>query len=174
MRSMIPDYAAEFDKYTGIGFTHGDLNAHNIMTTDEFHLTGVIDWDWMSVAPLPAIIHHPWFIADVPGWNNDGVLEGESFAMDRLYLESSIWKREISHHLPLTVSTLLKNSRKRLFFQSAFHYKDIHERFVKMHCPWTVDNFRAARSQLHHVLHLYPELESEGVQQTKDLLRKAE
>lgn len=40
MRSMIPNYAAEFDKYTGIGFTHGDLNAHNIMKSDDFHLTG--------------------------------------------------------------------------------------------------------------------------------------
>lgn len=40
MRSMIPSYAAEFDKYTGVGFTHGDLNAHNIMKSDDFHLTG--------------------------------------------------------------------------------------------------------------------------------------
>ncbi|KAJ5109392.1 hypothetical protein N7456_006067 [Penicillium angulare] len=75
MRSMIPDYAADLDKYSGFGFTHGDLHAHNIMRSDDFHLTGVIDWDWMSVAPLPAIIHHPWFIADIPGWNNQGVAE---------------------------------------------------------------------------------------------------
>ncbi|KAJ0423338.1 hypothetical protein BJY00DRAFT_279031 [Aspergillus carlsbadensis] len=40
MRSMIPDYAAEYDELSGVGFTHGDLNAHNIMTSDEFHLTG--------------------------------------------------------------------------------------------------------------------------------------
>jgi hypothetical protein len=40
MRSMILNYAAEFDRYAGIGFTHGDLNAHNIMKNDEFHLTG--------------------------------------------------------------------------------------------------------------------------------------
>lgn len=40
MRSMIPDYSSEFDKYAGIGFTHGDLNAHNIMRNDEFHVTG--------------------------------------------------------------------------------------------------------------------------------------
>lgn len=40
MRSMIPDYAAEYDKYADIGFTHGDLNAYNIMKSDEFHLTG--------------------------------------------------------------------------------------------------------------------------------------
>ncbi|KAL2813134.1 hypothetical protein BJX63DRAFT_421429 [Aspergillus granulosus] len=40
MRSMIPDYAAEYDEYSGIGFAHGDLNAYNIMKSDEFHLTG--------------------------------------------------------------------------------------------------------------------------------------
>ncbi|GIJ99200.1 hypothetical protein Aspvir_001326 [Aspergillus viridinutans] len=172
MRSMIPNYAAEFDKYAGIGFTHGDLNAHNIMKNDEFYLTGVIDWDWMSVAPLPAIIHHPWFIADIPGWNNDGVAEGESFAVDRLYLENSIRKKEISQHLPRTVSTLLSDSGKRLFFQSAFHFKDIHEEFVRMHCPWTEKNIRAAKSQLDTVLCLYPELGGEErVQEVKDLLR---
>ncbi|KAL5333103.1 hypothetical protein BJX70DRAFT_382029 [Aspergillus crustosus] len=92
------------------------------MISDEFHLTGVIDWDWMSVAPLPAIIHHPWFIADIPGWNNDGVSKGESFGVDRRYLANLIREKEISQHLPLTVSTLLSDSGKRLFFQSAFHF----------------------------------------------------
>jgi hypothetical protein len=127
----------------------------------------------MSVAPLPAVIHHPWFIADIPGWNNDGVAEGESFATDRLYLENSIRKKEISQHLPPTVSTLLSDSGKRLFFQSAFHFKDIHEKFVRMHCPWTEKNIRAANSQLDAVLRLYPELGGEErVQEVKDLLRR--
>jgi hypothetical protein len=40
MRSMISDYAAEYDHYPGVGFAHGDLNAHNIMRNDDFHLTG--------------------------------------------------------------------------------------------------------------------------------------
>ncbi|KAJ5185438.1 hypothetical protein N7491_006694 [Penicillium cf. griseofulvum] len=40
MRSMIPAYADQFDQYTGIGFTHGDLNAHNIMKSDAFRLVG--------------------------------------------------------------------------------------------------------------------------------------
>ncbi|KAJ6126082.1 hypothetical protein N7471_010575 [Penicillium samsonianum] len=175
MRSMIPNYAAEFDKYTGIGFTHGDLNAHNIMKSDDFHLTGVIDWDWMSVAPLPAIIHHPWFIADIPGWNNDGVAEGESFTEDRLYLEDSIKKKELPQHPPLMLSTLLNDSGKRLFFQSAFHFKDVHESFVKTHCPRTEKNIRAARSQLDTVLRLYPELgDTEYVQKVKNLLERSD
>ena len=40
MRSMIPSYTAECDKYTDIGFAHGDLNAHNIMIDSDFQLTG--------------------------------------------------------------------------------------------------------------------------------------
>lgn len=127
----------------------------------------------MSVAPLPAIIHHPWFIADIPGWNNDGVAEGESFAADRLYLEDSMKKKEISQRLPLTISTLLSNSGKRLFFQSAFHCKGIHEEFVRMHCALTEENIRAARSQLDTFLRLYPELGGEeGVQEVKNQLQK--
>ena len=40
MRSMVPKYATEFDKYIGVGFTHEDLNAHNVMINDDFNLTG--------------------------------------------------------------------------------------------------------------------------------------
>lgn len=40
MRSMIPAYASEFDHYTEVGVAHGDLNARNIMRSDDFHLTG--------------------------------------------------------------------------------------------------------------------------------------
>ncbi|KAJ5567163.1 hypothetical protein N7535_006469 [Penicillium sp. DV-2018c] len=171
MRSMIPEYAAEFDKYIGVGFAHGDLNAFNVMINDDFNLTGVIDWDWMYVAPLPAVIHHPWFIADIPGWNNVGVANAESFEEDRAYLENAVKKREISRHLPLTVSTLLRDSGKRLFFQSAFHVRGIHEMFVTMHCPRTEENIKAARSQLDIVLRLYPELgDSDNVQRFKDAL----
>ncbi|KAJ6066891.1 uncharacterized protein N7446_003928 [Penicillium canescens] len=114
MRSMVPKYAAEFDKYIGVGFTHGDLNAHNVMINDDFNLTGVIDWDWMSVAPLPAIINHPWFIADIPGWNNDGVANGESFKEDRTYLENAIKKKELSRHLPLTKASASFGQRRAI------------------------------------------------------------
>ncbi|KAJ5765722.1 hypothetical protein N7520_005281 [Penicillium odoratum] len=124
MRSMVSNYAAEFDNTsTGIGFSHGDLNAYNIMTNEDLSITGVVDWDWTSVAPLPAIIHHPWFMADIPGWNNDGVSDGENFLDDRLSLQDFVRRKEISQKLPLTVSTLLKDSGKRLYFQSAFHFK---------------------------------------------------
>jgi hypothetical protein len=40
----------------------------------------------MYISPLPAIIHHPWFVADISGWNNDGVPVGQTFGEDRAYL----------------------------------------------------------------------------------------
>lgn len=124
----------------------------------------------MSTAPLPAIIHHPWFIADVPGWHNEGVGDGD-FTEDRVFLEDSVRKREIALNIPLTVSTLLKDSGKRLFFQSAFHFRDVHRRFVEMHCLLTEENKRAAREQLDIVLGLYPELaDGEGVRNVENLL----
>ncbi|KAB8215725.1 hypothetical protein BDV33DRAFT_194957 [Aspergillus novoparasiticus] len=38
--SMIPEYAGDYDKYTDVGFAHGDLNAYDIMKDGDFHLTG--------------------------------------------------------------------------------------------------------------------------------------
>lgn len=133
----------------------------------------VIDWDWISTAPLPAVVHQPWFIANIPGWHNEGVEEGNDFAEDRLYLEDSLRKKELERNMPPTVSTLLRDSRERLFFQSAFHFRDIHMKFVQMYCMLTESTRRAAREQLDVGLKLYPELGGEeGVQKTKDLLER--
>ncbi|OJD11018.1 hypothetical protein AJ78_08123 [Emergomyces pasteurianus Ep9510] len=155
IRSMIPSYA-KWDNYIELGFAHGDLNSYNIMIDANFQLTGVIDWDWIHIAPIPAVIHHPWFIADIPGWNNDGVALGESFEADRAYLEHEVRKKEIAQHSATKVSDLLSDSTERLFFQSAFHFKGIHEKFVKLYCAHTEENFRAAKSQLDAVLTEYP------------------
>lgn len=125
----------------------------------------------MSTAPLPAIIHHPWFIADIPGWNNDGVTEGERFAEDRCLLETAVRNKEISQKLPLTISTLLRDSGKRFFFQAAFHATGIHRKFVEMHCERTEENIAAAKTQLDVALRLYPELRGvKGVEQVKERL----
>jgi hypothetical protein len=40
MRSMIPEYTTGLNKYTAIGFLHGDLNAFNVTRDENFHLTG--------------------------------------------------------------------------------------------------------------------------------------
>lgn len=119
------------------------------------------------------MIHHPWFIADIPGWKNEKVGDGEVFVDDRLFLETAIKEREISRQMPPIVSTLLRDSGKRFFFQSAFHCKEIHEEFVKMHCARTEENIKAAGSQLTSVLSLYPDLlDTEGCRRVKKLLAK--
>ncbi|KAJ5083023.1 hypothetical protein N7532_012066 [Penicillium argentinense] len=87
MRSMVAYYSIAVDEYTQIGIAHGDLSTHNIMVDSSLRVTGVIDWDWLYLAPLPAVIHHPWFIADVPGWKKDWNHDGQTFEWDREYLE---------------------------------------------------------------------------------------
>ncbi|CAG8887071.1 unnamed protein product [Penicillium egyptiacum] len=120
------------------------------------------------MAPLPAIMHHPWFIADVPGWNNDGVSVGETFGGDRDYLEAAIHRLERLRDLPHTVSTLLRGSGERRFFQSAFHFQGIHEKCVEANCHWIERHLKAASSELDTVLDLYPELgEEDGEQRVK-------
>lgn len=40
MRSMIPAYSDAVDQYSTLGFAHGDLNAHNLIRTENFQLAG--------------------------------------------------------------------------------------------------------------------------------------
>lgn len=54
----------------------------------------IIDWSWIYIAPLPAMLNHSWFIADVPGRNNAGVSTRETFSEDRLYLGAAIERQE--------------------------------------------------------------------------------
>lgn len=107
-------------------------------------------------------------------WGNASnylITERETFAEDRLFLENSTKKKELSQNLPVKVSRLLRDSGQRLIFQSAFHFKGIHQKFVEMHCPRTEENIQAARLQLDTVLNLYPELEGmQGVHRVKDIL----
>lgn len=129
----------------------------------------IIDWDFVHVAPLPAIVHHPWFIADIPGSHVEAEVEEKSCAADRLCLEEKLIEKELSfpQTLPYTLSTLLKDSRRRLFFQAALGWCVIHGRFVDLHCQKTKDNIKVARSQLEEVLVLYPEFRDGQI--TRDL-----
>ncbi|KAF4547012.1 Hypothetical protein D9617_70g089290 [Elsinoe fawcettii] len=68
---------------------HGDMNAWNVIVNG-LHLTGVIDWDYARIVPAGSAVQHPLFIADIPGWANDGVDDGETFHDDRAYLENAI------------------------------------------------------------------------------------
>lgn len=124
----------------------------------------MIDWEWAFVAPLPAVIHHPWLLANVPGCKNTGVAGQEDFAEDRAYLEDEIAKKEKAKGLPPKLSGLLRNSGARLFFQSAFHVKGVHEQFVAMHCQRTEKNLEAAKEQLEIVMKLFPDLEEAALE----------
>ena len=62
------------------------------------------------------------------------------FTEDRHFLEDSIRRREIEKNMQPTISSLLSESGKRFFFQSACQFRDIQMRFVQMYCQLTEDN----------------------------------
>ncbi|CEJ85715.1 hypothetical protein VHEMI03866 [[Torrubiella] hemipterigena] len=126
----------------------------------------------MHIAPLPAIIHHPWFLADVPEWRNDGTAPGETFESDGLYLEEIFLAKVKSQQLPSYIASLLHNSGERLFFQSAFHVKGIHEEFVRLHCSRTKENLVAARLQLDQFVFQNPELREASVETSEWVSRE--
>lgn len=87
----------------------------------------------MVLSPLPAVIYHPWFIADISGWHNNGVTEDENF-LTIVFISKIQSETKSLHRNPLLQFQTLRNSGKILVFQSAFHFKDIYEKFVKAHC----------------------------------------
>ncbi|KAJ5976356.1 hypothetical protein N7481_010063 [Penicillium waksmanii] len=173
MRSMIPYYSVAVDEYSSIGIAHGDLNVHNILVDLDLRLSGVIDWDWLYLGPLPSVIHHPWFMADIPGWKNDWVQEGQNFEQDREYLEGVMRKKEEERKLDSTVSTLLHGSKDRMFFQAAISMPGIHEQFVETHCARTDGNMAIANQQLQAVLTIHPGWEKQpGVQRIRQMMKE--
>ena len=96
----------------------------------------VIDWDTAQIVPADSAVQHPLFIADVPGWINDGVAEDETFEDDRLYLEKAI--ERLHQGQPVVAAKLrrlLETSRERQFFELALRNKRINAEYVKRRLP---------------------------------------
>ncbi|THX71698.1 hypothetical protein D6D04_09407 [Aureobasidium pullulans] len=182
MRSMIPQIAHHLDDFQTIGIAHGDMNAHNFIVNERLELMGyvntiyprypaylrysVVDWDWTFEAPLPAVIQYPWFIADVPGWHNDGVELGETFEHNRDYLVKMLKVKEEATRKIDTVSTLLAQASERQRFQSAISYRDIHREYVVSDLVFLEAKSQDIRPQLEAFLMKHPELtESSTVKQ---------
>lgn len=96
-------------------------------------ISRIIDWDTASFVPAPAAIHHPLFIANIPGFYT-GVPEIMDFAPDRAYLEAAIRKlsssseRDSANH----IADLLASSFERQFFEMALRNRRINEEYVKL------------------------------------------
>ncbi|KAB8356541.1 hypothetical protein FH972_024124 [Carpinus fangiana] len=152
MRSMIPHYASGIDTVQELRIAHGDTNASNYMVDEDLHLTGVVDWDWAYYAPLAGVVQYPWFLADIPGWHNDGVGDDETFESDRFFLEQAIRRQAPSNTFALQIADLLRTSKERHFFQSAFHIVAVHKEFVSRYCARSPANLIAARNSLKEFL----------------------
>jgi hypothetical protein len=43
---------------------------------------------------MPVVVQFPWFLADIPGWHNDGTIAGDDFEEDRCYLVRAFQNKE--------------------------------------------------------------------------------
>ncbi|KAL9533211.1 hypothetical protein SMMN14_03460 [Sphaerulina musiva] len=133
--SLLPSVACSCgdDSLGCLAIRHGDLNPLNVLVDDEGRLTGIIDWDTASFVPAPAAIHHPLFIANIPGFYT-GVPETMDFVPDRAYLEAAIRKlsssseRDSAHY----IADLLASSFERQFFEMALRNRRINDEYVRL------------------------------------------
>lgn len=109
-------------------------------------ISRIIDWDTASFVPAPAAIHHPLFIANIPGFYT-GVPETMDFAPDRAYLEAAIRKLSSSSSSSSSLSSssstserdsahyiadLLASSFERQFFEMALRNRRINDEYVRL------------------------------------------
>ncbi|KAG6040383.1 hypothetical protein E4U41_000704 [Claviceps citrina] len=111
---------------------HGDLNSYNILVNED-GLSGVVDWDTARYLPMPAAVHYPLFIADIPGWLND-IPDGKTFEEDRAYFEMTLRKLAAAGPYPnhLEITSLLQSSFERQFFELALRNKKINSCYIDM------------------------------------------
>ena len=119
--------------------------------------SSVVDWDWAYTAPLPAVVQFPWFIADVPGWHNDGVSVADTFKKDRIYLVEALRRKEDAQNRGNALSELLSTSRERQIFQASIHFRDIHAEFVKSAFESQPIPLQAVKFELGLFVKRYPE-----------------
>lgn len=138
------------------------LSTHLLVKKNE--ISRIIDWDTASFVPAPAAIHHPLFIANIPGFYT-GVPETMDFAPDRAYLEAAIRKlssssssssssspeRDSANH----IADLLASSFERQFFEMALRNRRINDEYVRLRLlggnPGEVDK-KALRDDLEEFL----------------------
>lgn len=71
------------------------------------------------------------------------------------------------------ISALLQTAREGQFFRSACHYKEVHSRYVELHCAHTTKNLDAAMDELEAFLVANPDyVGAEGVREMSMSLRK--
>lgn len=99
-----------------------------VILVPNFVIYSIIDWDTAQIVPAASAIQYPLFIADIPGWHNDGIPPGMLFEEDRAYLEHAIKKLEGSDG---PIATLLETSYERQFFELSLHNSRINDEYVE-------------------------------------------
>ncbi|CAG9990153.1 unnamed protein product [Clonostachys byssicola] len=134
---------------------HGDFSAWNVLMDDK-GISGVIDWDTAQFVPMPAAIHHPLFIADIPGWQK-AVPENMKFAKDRKYLQNAIAKiaGNSNHPDAQNISRLLSNCFERQFFELSLRSKLTNEHYIETRIKGSMVEKVVLQKQLGAFLAIY-------------------
>lgn len=128
----------------------------------------MIDWDTAHTVPLAAAVQHPLFIADIPGWLNDGVPPDMTFEDDRVMLESIVHRLSTTSPSPIAkeVPALLRTSRERQFFEMSLRNKQINAEYTREKLVPSSINKTMALQNLAEFLESNPDLqENPGIQQ---------
>ncbi|KAF2220148.1 hypothetical protein BDZ85DRAFT_284581 [Elsinoe ampelina] len=127
-RNMVSDVAHGQEDHWSL-VRHGDMNAWNVIV-DGGNIQGIIDWDTARVVPAAAAVQHPLFIANVPGWLNDGCEEHEDFADDRRYLEDAMRELDGGSITAVRLASMLQTSRERQIFEMSLSNARINQEYV--------------------------------------------
>ncbi|CAH0043521.1 unnamed protein product, partial [Clonostachys solani] len=153
-RAAVDDIVPE-GPFPRAAIKHGDFSAWNVLMDDE-GLSRVIDWDTAQFVPMPASIHHPLFIADIPGWQN-AVPENMTFEKDRKYLQNAIAKiaGKSNHPDAQSISRLLSNCFERQFFELSLRSKLTNEHYIETRIKGSMVEKLVLQKQLGAFLAIY-------------------
>ncbi|KAG5981429.1 hypothetical protein E4U55_002962 [Claviceps digitariae] len=131
-------------------------------TEVEDSVTGVVDWDTALYLPMPAVVHYPLFIANIPGWMTDAPA-GMTFEEDRAFLESTVSKlaAEAHHSNASGITDLLKSSFERQFLELSLRNKRINRCYIDMKIKNALFEKAVIREQLVAFLSIHPELQED-------------
>lgn len=130
----------------------------------------VVDWDIARPAPAPAVIQHPLFLADIPGWRSNAP-ESMTFEEDRAYLEHAIGKLDARLGSPHRMAYLLRTSFERQFFELSLHNRRVNEQYIKRRYDPRGLSTKSALQQLDDFLSAHESMKAlPGVVELRDSL----
>lgn len=105
---------------------------------------------------------------NVPPGHSDAIMEHN---VDKIKFLEMLKEKELLRRGTSSVSSLMKTSYERNFFEMALHMKTVHGEWVKAH-PQTAEGWRKALHQLDDLILKEPELRNNLSEKVKEVLQE--